>query len=447
MVIFTNDNDSHFHLLNIFLRLVTMRAVKNTIRYGFASSQFINIFCTFAGAMYTFWESHQDEDPADINWKKHCVTITISLLAAAITFCTANYFQGKKIVEQKSEDSSIPDDIQDNPQHKANIDHRLKRSWTASTLEFGYVLLELATTICNNYFDYAAGKAWIFALTGSGYHKVFAKTHLYEAGAILLYSLLVDTPFQFSNGVYETSCEIHQIQMLQKKPNTGDSDTELHSQNSDEEIPTNPSYPAPLLTSLLKYTFANNAGRTWVKYIGTASHTLEHLIGLVLNIPATFLLLLTTQPYWLATFLSSMAVVFAIPVIFNVLQTYLFEGLISDKNLKDIAELNHSSEMRPLCEKEEKYKLIINNRTVFNLCKWGLYSQGPYHGLDTCMPVVLFMRHILLDGSLTLKLATIIPPTILIFIVSWAGSYLSEIKNSVEKIKCDETEKSLFRFC
>lgn len=351
---------------------------------------FLSIYSLFYVTVSYLFNENEHKHEKGFKIEDHAFAILIGLFAGFIQACEDNYLEGPKIeasiISKYSKNNNFSDEDIEVSINIEDEEDEISRNWKSNLCEALYIPLSIILVITQNIFTGLAGKAWIHALEGE--HPIRALENLDGPEIILIsiYSVLVDVPFNLATSGIGVAEEIKK--WLTGSPNDS------------------------LLNSLLK-VLANPVGIAWVKYVGAFSHVMEHMINLSLCIPPQLILKLNKNKTVFAASLTGCITFGLILMIFNGIQTFLFESKIAENKLKEIKQNGEKTPLLLWRKPNKKEEKIILSPFLYGLIKIGLHLNLFVHGADETLPPMILLRHLLnKHGARYLKLpltATLAP--------------------------------------
>jgi hypothetical protein len=336
-------------------------------------------------------------------------------LVSAITIF---FFQGSILQERLLNNAEKEEEEQERPA----ISARTKYAYFA--MRYLYMGSGLVIDFFRIVLLYSALNAWISDIRNEE-ETPLSFVSSPELFSLLLYYLLLDVPFMATNEMAETLKEMRKIFRINTK-----------------EVPDR---IMNCLLSVFKHCARSPLFQKYVRIFGSLADTAEHITPLILFIPPEWVSQIANAPpsvAWSVGVSASLPLALITTTIY--LQTVLFEGNISEANLKKLANL-FEGEMS-----ENNLKSITNESSnesedgsdseIDNEARWLnpriakvlytlLYLGGLTHGFDTAISFFLILKElgVLNEATWTVTLGA--------FLTAWAGSHFSEVRESQESLE------------
>ena len=379
---------------------------QKAIRIAYGGSQFTTVFFQFAGSISALYKYEAAYNHTHIRKPEEYILIAaVSAVAAAFFTFTANKFQGVKIIEDLPKEGA-----HETFTRRTGFAYKnAPRNWKSNLAEAVYLASAALLITINNYFIIAGLKAYINALSNP--NKVQSILPLGVIGLILMAikTIFCDLPFIFTSAAYGASEEI---------------------KNDITE-----SKEGPFVSLLVKPLLANKFGILWTTVVGTASHSLWDLTGLLLCIPPEVFIAGFKHPTIFWPVLAASAIPLMLLTIINLTQTRYFEAKESEINLKSLMPDPYVPlRPKPKEGKDFLYKVLEYLPWLKQPFLYGLYSHGFVHACGDAMPALLSLRNTI-PGSVAKQLLIATLVALLIWLGSAIGTHCSEVKYSRHHFK------------
>ncbi len=329
------------------------------------------------------------------------LAIVTGVAVGLVSFLTLYSFQGPFIRKFFGKEEEIAQEIDEEQIQPLLGPAPASRLIPYTLMKYAYLTATILSDPLANILMLSATKAWIQGFYSENL-PLAGLSHA-EVGSVIAYYLLFDAPFSLTNEVPATWKEIRKLFSIEK-----------HQIHVYDQAFTNKM--KSLASLLVQYPFIRKS----IRLTGSIADTLEHIIPVILFIPPTAILDVLEMPLYASVPIGIFSALFTL-LISNIIliQTFLFEGAFTKKNLEKIANVPHND------EEEERWVPDLASKIAHYL----LYFGAPIHGIDTALTVWLALKEKAVIPAITYSAAAAT------FIISSGGNWISEVRESQDELK------------